>query len=64
MTWGSHCLNCGRTDCNWVRGDVCEGNVAAKKLEVAKRHRREAQKIAPAKVLAFTPRAERLDRGG
>lgn len=27
MTWGSHCAQCGKTDCEWVRGPVCEGSL-------------------------------------
>lgn len=27
MTWGSHCSNCGKDDCLWADGIVCEGRV-------------------------------------
>lgn len=25
MTWGSHCPNCGKDDCGWADGPMCEG---------------------------------------
>lgn len=30
MTWGSHCPQCGREDCGWVVGEICEGNLQMK----------------------------------
>lgn len=26
MTWGSHCTVCGRGDCGWAVGNICEGS--------------------------------------
>ncbi len=28
MTWGIHCPQCGREDCKWVEGELCDGTVA------------------------------------
>jgi len=25
MTWGTHCSRCGREDCRWDAGGMCEG---------------------------------------
>ena len=30
MTWGSHCSICGREDCDWVNGDLCDGLLKTK----------------------------------
>lgn len=27
MTWGTDCPQCGKNDCKWVRGSICDGNV-------------------------------------
>lgn len=27
MTWGTHCPQCGRVECRWIAGKVCEGNL-------------------------------------
>ncbi len=29
MTWGTHCSMCGREDCAWVDGEMCEGRQKA-----------------------------------
>ncbi len=26
MTWGTHCVRCGREDCGWECGGTCEGS--------------------------------------
>ena len=25
MTWGTHCPQCGREDCDWTDGHTCQG---------------------------------------
>ncbi len=37
MTWGTHCPQCGREDCQWVAGTLCDGMQRAEKERAMER---------------------------
>lgn len=50
MTWGTDCPQCGKPDCKWVRGPICDGNLDATIARLQREH--EAMDKAGRELLA------------